>query len=66
MLVHGSDLSKQGLWHIRFAIHSSAWFAMFGLWAFNSAEGPPLKGWMMSEMLSIRFEIQAARPDRKG
>ncbi len=64
--VHGPDLSKQGLWHILFAIHSSARFAMMGLWTFISAEGPPLTDEMMSEMSLVNSELEATGPDRKG
>jgi hypothetical protein len=63
---HGPDLTNQGLWHIHYAIHSSALFAMYGLGAFCSLEEPPLTGAMMSETSSIDEELQATQPGRKG
>jgi hypothetical protein len=64
--IHGPDLSKQGLWHIHYAIHSSALFAMYGLGAFSCLEGPPLTDAMMLEVSSIHEELQATQPGRRG
>ena len=63
--VHGPDLSKLGLWHVRYAAYSSGLFAMFGLGAFCWTEGPPLTKETMSEISSIHAELQASRPVRK-
>jgi hypothetical protein len=64
--IHGPDLSKQGLRHTHYAIHSSALFAMYGLGALCCLEGPPLSGAMMLEVSSIHAELQATQPGRKG
>jgi len=61
---HGPDLSKQGLWHIHYAVHSSALFAMYGLGAFCCVEGPPLTDEMKSEVSLIHAELQDTRPNR--
>jgi hypothetical protein len=60
--VHGPDLSEQGLWHILFAAHSGAHFAMFALLAFNCKEGPPLPQGMKSELEAILSELRATQP----
>jgi hypothetical protein len=60
--VHGPDLSKQGLWHILFAVHSGAHFAMFALLAFNCKEGQPLTQGMKSEIEAILSELRATQP----
>jgi hypothetical protein len=60
--VHGPDLSEQGLWHILFAVHSGAHFAMFALLAFNCKEEPPLTQGMKSELEAILSELRATQP----
>jgi hypothetical protein len=58
--VHGPDVSKQGLHHVRFALQSSALHAWFALIAFT--RGRRLSQEMLLEMKGISRQIRGQEP----